>query len=114
MFLSYKNKIKEKTKKENNKQMNNIKPIKIFLNKNKNEKDKNKNKNDNSNMKEKYEVNIDEIYNKYKDSMSSFEKDIDLKKYNDFFVDNFNKKNEIFNFNDYSIDLDLDDDIKKN
>ena len=111
MFLSYKNKIKEKTKKENNKQMNNIKPIKILLNKNKKEKDKNKN--DNSNIKEKYEVNIDEIYNKYKDSMNSFEKDVELKKYNEFFVDNFNKKNEIFNFNDYSIDLDLDDDIKK-
>jgi len=113
MLLSFKNKIKEKTKKENNKQMNNIKPIKILLNKNKREKEKDKNKNDNSNIKERYEVNIDEIYNKYKDSMSSFEKDVDLKKYNNFFVDNFNKKNEIFNFNDYSIDLDLDDDIKK-
>lgn len=111
MFLSYKNKIKEKTKKESNKQMNNIKPIKICLNKDKKEKDKNKN--NNSNIKEKYQVNIDEIYNKYKDSMNSFAKDVDLKKYNNFFVDNFNKKNEIFNFNDYSIDLDLDDDIKK-
>ena len=117
MFLSYKSKLKEKTKKDNNNKQNNIKPIKIFLNNKDKNKNKNKDNNDNnvndSKLREKYEINLDEIYNKYKISLNSIEKNTDLKKYNNFFVDNFNKKNDIFNFNDYSIDLDLDDDIKK-
>ena len=116
MFLKFKNKIKIKNnnnKKDNNK-TNNIKPIKIFLNKEKECKNNNNIINDgNSNIKEKYEINLDEIYKKYKESEEAYEHNIDLKKYNNFFVDNFNKKNEIFNFNDYSIDLDLDDEIKK-
>jgi len=85
------------------------KPKEIFL--------KNKRGCENENNPEKYEINLEEIYNKYKEKDSilynnSSEK-ISLKKFNDFYIDNFNKKNEIFNFNDYSIDLDLDDDIKK-
>ena len=108
IFSKYKNKLK--IKKEN--KINNIKPIKIYLN-NKKEKINDKNNNKDVNIKDKYEIKIDEIYNKYKDQINSENNDIDLRKYNNFFVDNFNKKNEIFNFNDYSIDLDLDDDIKK-
>ena len=114
IFLQFKNKQKEKnTKKDNNNKMNNIKPIKIFLNKKTEEKNNNNNIKDNN--KEKYEINLEEIYNKYKEESSKLceNNNIDLKKYNNFFVDNFNKKHEVFNFNDYSIDLDLDDEIKK-
>ena len=114
MFLKFKNKSKNENKKE--KKMNNIKPIKIYLN-SKNEKINNRNNDNNSQIKNIYDVNIEDIYNKYKEQSNSLEnekeKNVDLKKYNNFFVDNFNKKNEIFNFNDYSIDLDLDDEIKK-
>ena len=64
---------------------------------------------------EKYEINLEEIYNKYKEPEGDLENksDYELKKFNEFYLDNFNKKDEIFNFNDYSIDLDLDEDIKK-
>ena len=106
LFLKYKTKLKDKNKNIKDKKMNNIKPIKIYLN---NKKDIT----NNSKIKEKYEININEIYNKYNDQINSITNNTDLKIYNNFFVDNFNKKNEIFNFNDYSIDLDLDEDIKK-
>ena len=56
---------------------------------------------------------MEEIYNKYKDSIDNMENNYELNKFNEFYLDNFNKKNEIFNFNDFSIDLDLDDEIKK-
>ena len=111
LFLKYKNNIKNK-KCTNEKKMNNIKPIKIFINNKKEQKNNSINDN-NSKLKEQYDINIDEIFNKYQEKINTSEEKIDLKKYNQFFVDNFNKKNEIFNFNDYSIDLDLDDDIKK-
>lgn len=95
---------KNKNKKKEIKVIN--KPKEIFL----------KNKKNNENNIEKYEINLDEIYNKYKEKESILNNNsekISLKKFNDFYIDNFNKKNEVFNFNDYSIDLDLDDDIKK-
>ena len=95
-----KNKIKKKELKVINK------PKEIFL----------KNKKNSENNIEKYEINLDEINNKYKEKdsiLNNTSEKISLKKFNDFYIDNFNKKNEIFNFNDYSIDLDLDDDIKK-
>ena len=95
---------KNKNKKKELKVIN--KPKEIFL----------KNKKNSENNIEKYEINLDEIYNKYKEKdswLNNTSEKISLKKFNDFYIDNFNKKNEIFNFNDYSIDLDLDDDIKK-
>ena len=106
IFKNFRRKYNNKNKKETDILNNNInKPKEIFLN--------NKKKSENNN--EKYEINIEEIYNKYKEPMNNSESksDCGLKKFNDFYLDNFNNKNEIFNFNDYSIDLDLDDDIKK-
>ena len=95
---------KNKNKKKEIKVIN--KPKEIFL----------KNKKNHDNNIEKYEINLDEIYNKYKEKdsiLNNTSEKISLKKFNEFYIDNFNKKNEVFNFNDYSIDLDLDDDIKK-
>ena len=107
LFLKYKKKSTENQKLLTNKnKTNNIKTIKIDLN-------KKKSINNNTNTI-KFDINIDSIYNKLKekDSQKGVKK-YDLKQYNNFFVDNFNKKNENYNFNDFSIDLDLDDDIKK-
>ena len=99
IFDNYRKKNKGK------KEVNTIKkPKEIYLNKKKDNKE---------NKEEKYEINFDDIYNKYKDSIDNLENENELKKFNEFYLDNFNKKNEIFNFNDYSIDLDLDDEIKK-
>ena len=87
--------------KKNKKEINIIKkPKEICLNKKKENKEK------------KYEINFDEIYNKYKDSIDNLENENELKKFNEFYLDNFSQKNEIFNFNDY-IELDLDDEIKQ-
>ena len=113
IFLNFKKNNKYKNKKnknilnKNSISANIQKPKEIYLNKNK----KNLDKKNDENM---FDINLEEIYNKYKSSIENLEKnDIDLKKFNEFYINNFNKKNEIFNFNDYSIDLDLDDDIKK-
>ena len=115
IFKNFREKYKNKNKKEinelNNKNINknisNNKPKEIFLN---------NNKKNNSINKEQYEINLKEIYNKYKDSVEVLDNNkskYDLKKFNNFYVDNFNNKNEILNLNDYSIDLDLDEDLKK-
>ena len=93
-FKKNKNKIK--------KDLINIKPKEIFLTK------KEKKFDD-----EKYEINVEEIYNKYKDSIENLETNSGVENFNEFYLDNFETKNDIFNFNDYSIDLDLDEDIKK-
>ena len=93
-FKKNKNKIK--------KDLINIKPKEIFLTK------KEKKFDD-----EKYEINVEEIYNKYKDSIENLETNSGVENFNEFYLDNFATKNDIFNFNDYSIDLDLDEDIKK-
>ena len=93
-FKKNKNKIK--------KDLINIKPKEIYLTK------KEKKFDD-----EKYEINVEEIYNKYKDSIENLETNSGVENFNEFYLDNFATKNDIFNFNDYSIDLDLDEDIKK-
>ena len=93
-FKKNKNKIK--------KDLINIKPKEIYLIK------KEKKFDD-----EKYEINVEEIYNKYKDSIENLETNSGVENFNEFYLDNFATKNDIFNFNDYSIDLDLDEDIKK-
>ena len=100
IFKNFRQNHKNKIKKE----ILNDKPKEIYLNKQKS-----------SNNNEKYEINLEEIYNKYKEPMDNLanKSEFEFNKFNDFYVDNFNNKNEIFNFNDYSIDLDLDDDIKK-